>query len=238
MRSRTLAIAVGVASLALVSLSFQCLADGSSGSKSKGKKIEPVKFEIPADTMIEIKPELEAPVIEKRPNGSLWNSGGRALTEDFRARRVGDLLTIIVQENTTASSSATTKSDKSDTANFAGGTGFLRRFLKDFGASAAASSSGSGATTRSGSLTARLTVMVKEVLANGNLVVEGMQTITVNKETQKVLITGTVRPQDIAQDNSVLSPQLANASIHYDGKGTVGDKQRKGILGRIFDLIF
>ena len=227
------------ASIALAAILFAgpaCLAD-KSAKKSKDKKVDDVVIITPISPKVEVKQQPDVSSAPQRPNGSLWNTGSN-LVEDVKARRVGDLLTIIVQENTTASSAATTKSDKSDSANFAGGTGMLRRFLKDFGASAQASHSGTGATTRSGSLAAKLTVVVKEVLPNGNLAVEGEQMITINKETQKVVIAGIVRPQDIQQDNSVLSPLVANATIQYDGKGTVGDRQRKGIIGRIFDLIF
>jgi flagellar L-ring protein FlgH len=175
---------------------------------------------------------------DRRPTGSLWSGGARSIVEDLRARQVGDLLTIVVQESATASSTATTKSSRADSASFGGGTGILSRFLKDFGASASGSTSGQGATSRTGSLTTRLTVVVKEILANGNMVIEGTRVVTINKEIQKITLTGTVRPQDVSLDNTISSIQIANAAIQLDGKGTVGDRQKKGIIGRIFDLIF
>lgn len=223
--------------LAAVALSWPAWASFADDAKKSTGKSETAKSE-PAIT---VKPETrqEQPTTtERRPNGSLWNSGARSIAEDFRARQVGDLLTIVVQESATASSTAATKSDRSDSANFAGGTGFLKRFLKDFGASAAASSSGQGQTSRTGSLATRLTVVVKEILPNGNLVIEGTRVVTINKENQKILLTGVVRPQDVSPENTVSSIYVANAAIQFDGKGTVGDRQKKGLISRIFDWIF
>lgn len=173
-----------------------------------------------------------------RPNGSLWNPRARGWAEDVKASRVGDTITIVVQETTTATSTAATKGSRSDSASFGGGTGLLRRFLRDFGASATNSVDGSGQTSRSGTLATRLSAIVKEVLPNGNLVVEGTRTIGVNAEKQKVVISGVVRPQDINPDNTVSSIALANASIQYDGKGPVGDRQRPGLLSKLFGWLF
>jgi flagellar L-ring protein FlgH len=192
----------------------------------------------PASAPSTVARQDELSISARRPTGSLWTPGARSVVEDYRARQVGDLLTIVVQESATATSTANTKSSKSDSANFGGGTGVLSRFLKDFGATSSGSSSGQGQTSRTGSLATRLTVVVKEILANGNMVIEGTRVVTINKETQKITLTGTVRQQDVSPDNSVSSIQVANAAIQFDGKGTVGDRQKKGIIGRIFDFIF
>jgi flagellar L-ring protein FlgH len=177
--------------------------------------------------------------VEKpRPTGSLWNKTSRSLTEDVRAHAVGDTITIIVQETATASSSATTKTSKDESADFGGGTGLLRGLLRDFGLGAKTSMNGQGLTNRSGSLVTKMTAMIKEVLPNGNLVIEGVRTVGVNNEKQKIIISGTVRPQDINPDNTVSSIALANASVQYDGKGPVGDRQRKGLISTIFGWLF
>src|SRR5579859_54146 len=104
--------ALALASLLLVSP--VCRADKSS--RSKEAKTDEIKIAAPAEPKIEVKQEPDTSAAPRRPNGSLWNTGGN-MVEDLKARRVGDLLTIIVQENTTASSSATTKADKSDSAS-------------------------------------------------------------------------------------------------------------------------
>jgi flagellar L-ring protein precursor FlgH len=222
---------LGIAAIAIAfpSLGF---ADGSTSGTTAGNAAKT------AQTPAGETRQDDTIVQPRRPTGSLWTPGARSMVEDYRARQVGDLLTIVVQESATATSTANTKSSKSDSASFGGGTGLLSRFLKDFGASSSGSSSGQGQTSRTGSLATRLTVVVKEILANGNLVIEGTRIVTINKETQKITLTGTVRQQDISPDNSVSSIQVANAAIQFDGKGTVGDRQKKGIIGRIFDLIF
>jgi Flagellar basal body L-ring protein len=69
-------------------------------------------------------------------------------------------------------------------------------------------------------------------------VIEGTRVVTINKENQKILLTGVVRPQDVSPENTVSSIYVANAAIQFDGKGTVGDRQKKGLISRIFDWIF
>jgi flagellar L-ring protein precursor FlgH len=180
----------------------------------------------------------DAPKSGSRPTGSLWSGSSRSWTEDVKAHGVGDTLTILVQETSSASSAASTKASKNESGSFAGGTGFLKPLLKNFGASSSTSMDGQGQTVRTGSLVTRLTVVVKEVMPNGNLVVEGTRLVGVNNEKQKATISGIVRPQDINPDNTVSSVSVANATIQYDGKGVVGEKQRKGIISTIFGWIF
>ena len=79
---------------------------------------------------------------------------------------------------------------------------------------------------------------IKYTLPNGNLVIEGTRFVQVNKETQKLIITGVIRQDDINADNTIFSESIANADIRYDGKGTVGDRQRKGILSQLLDWLF
>jgi flagellar L-ring protein precursor FlgH len=176
-----------------------------------------------------------------RPTGSLWSAQSRSLILDNRARKVGDTLTILVQESSSATSTAATRTSRSDSASFGGLTGGLKtlnRLLVPFGASGQAQANGQGATTRSGSVVTRLTAVVKEVLPNGNLVIEGVRKVGVNNEKESVTVTGVVRPQDISAENTVLSVQIANVTVQYDGKGPVGEKQRKGLLSTIFGWLF
>jgi flagellar L-ring protein precursor FlgH len=176
-----------------------------------------------------------------RPNGSLWTSASRGLCEDTRAHKVGDTVTIVVAESTTATSSAATKTSRADSAKFNGMTGgfkTLNNVLQPFGLSNSASTDGSGQTSRSGTLTTRLSAVIKEQLPNGNLVVEGTRTVGVNAEKQKVVISGIVRPQDIGPDNTISSVYLANASVQVDGKGPIGDRQRKGLISTILHWLF
>ena len=97
---------------------------------------------------------------------------------------------------------------------------------------------GAGVTTRSGQLTATMTAVVREVLPNGNLVVQGTREVLVNHEQQFMTLTGVVRPQDVSRDNIVLSTQLADANISIGGLGVVADKQRSGWGTWLFDLVW
>jgi flagellar L-ring protein precursor FlgH len=163
-----------------------------------------------------------------------------SLYSDSRAHEVGDVLTITIAENTSASSTANTKTAHDDSVNAFGGTGLFDRLFKSLSLSATQSRSGNGTgqTTRSGSLVTTLSVVVKEVLPNGTMRVEGSRIVGINRETQHVVFSGLVRPEDVGPDNSIASSQIASVEVHYDGRGIVGDTQRPGILSRIFKFLW
>ncbi len=171
--------------------------------------------------------------------GSLWTERSESLFEDFKARRVGDLLTIVVVENTTASARADTSVKKSESASTQAGVGPLLNFLwPELSAGGRTDSSSQGNTARAGTLTTRLTVVVVETFPNGVLRVEGKRTLKINEETQTVIFTGLVRVRDIRADNTVPSTAIANAQIYFEGKGIVGGRQREGIITRFFKILF
>jgi flagellar L-ring protein precursor FlgH len=184
--------------------------------------------------------------------GSLWRPelAGNYAFVDVRAHFPGDLLTVVVAEQSKGSKDATTdtsaeSSISASVEDFFGIPAAAVKILpKGFNpesvvkASTARSSTGQGETKRNGSLTASITVRVVAVDQAGNLRVQGDKVITVNREEQYIVLTGTVRPEDIAADNSVLSSRLADAHIDYYGKGTVGDKQRTPLVHRLFDWIW
>ena len=97
---------------------------------------------------------------------------------------------------------------------------------------------GSGATSRKNSLSATITDIVRQVLPNGNLYIEGKKEVIINNERQYIIVSGIVRPEDIRPDNSVTSDQIADARIQYSGRGVLADKQRPGWLGRLLDLVW
>ena len=166
------------------------------------------------------------------------NSNSVSLFSDNKARRVGDTLTIVITETGAASSVAETKTAKTEALNYGPGFGPLLSKIQNFGLSGNINSDGSGSTTRTDNLSASIGVTVKEVLANGNLVVEGKRKVGMNAETQEITLTGVVRPTDIAPNNTVPSPLVADAQIKYGGRGPVGDKQHDGIITRIFKVLF
>lgn len=165
---------------------------------------------------------------------SLWDDHTRSLFADHRARQVGDLITVLITERSYASNKAQTSTGKGAGITLAEGVGVFS-FLPETGFSANAKSSGQNTTSRSGSLVARMTAKIIEVLPDGNLRIEGTQALVINRERQNIVITGIVRPEDIGSDNTILSTYIADAEIKYDGALNV--EQRKGLLsylGRFF----
>ena len=166
------------------------------------------------------------------------NSNSVSLFSDNKARRVGDTLTVVIAETGAASSVAETKTAKTEVLNYGPGFGPLLFNIKNFGVTGGINSDGSGSTTRTDNLAASISVTVKEVLANGNLVVEGKRRVGMNSETQEITLTGVVRPTDISPSNTIASPLVADAQIKYGGRGPVGDKQHDGLISRIFKVLF
>ncbi|WP_035571046.1 flagellar basal body L-ring protein FlgH [Halonatronum saccharophilum] len=167
---------------------------------------------------------------------SLWNDSG-SLFSDNKANDVGDLLTIIITEDSTASQEATTDSSQGTNVNVGAGNGILD-FITAFGVNQDDSVNAAGSTSRSSSLSASVTVQITEVLDNGNLMVSGERSINVNDETQTIKLTGVVRPQDITPQNTIDSTYIADVDIEYHGQGVVGDRQSPGIITRILNWFF
>lgn len=109
---------------------------------------------------------------------------------------------------------------------------------------AAATASGSdsfkanGTANNTNTATGNVTVTVVEVKDNGNLVVEGTQSIWNNKNEHRITVQGVVRPDDISVDNTIASSKVADATLRFDGKGPLNAKQRQGILTQIFNILF
>lgn len=179
---------------------------------------------------------------------SLWKKEvARPMFSDKRASRAGDLLTVIVQENNSASKDKNSKTSKSSSmdasiASFlygpaasslltkAGQMPALKYNLKnDF--------DGGGAIKNSEQIIARIGVRVIDVLPNGNLVIEGTRETAFSGEQQTIVLRGVVRPDDILAGNNVSSSCIADATIKFVSNGTLSDSQKKGWFNRIWDKI-
>jgi flagellar L-ring protein precursor FlgH len=160
----------------------------------------------------------------------------RALAADHRACRVGDVITVQVLESSAASTSTDTTSQRKN--NLSAGVGVLSTG-KQYGGNlgVAGDFEGGGTTQRTNKLLATLTVSVREVLPGGDLRVAGEQLLTVNEEQHKVSVEGRVRPQDISNDNIVLSTRLADARINYVGEGDLSERQRRGWWRKVLDWL-
>jgi len=175
---------------------------------------------------------------------SLWTVRAGSLVSDTRAARAGDLLTILVDEASTADKTGETKlkrdssfSSKLTPPNF-NYPSWLNNFLNNLSVSGSATSNydGTGTTTRADHATAQITAKVMRVLDNGNLLIEGRRVIVVHDETQTIVLSGLVRPQDVAADNTVRSAFVADAEVRIEGRGPISDRQRPGLFQRLFDF--
>lgn len=155
-------------------------------------------------------------------------------TDDQRAYRIGDSLTVLIVEAASAATSANAETKKA-TDVAAAGTVTYDRNTHNAAAKVDLSDdfTGKGSIQRSGKLAAQITVTVTGITANGELLVRGKQVIAVNEEKQEIALSGRVRPYDIAANNTVLSSRLADATISYLGEGLLADQQRPGLLSRL-----
>ena len=175
-------------------------------------------------------------------NGAIYQAGRDiALFENPVARHVGDIVTIVLHEQTDAQKSATTSTQKTTTDTLPGmtllgksvtahGVPILSNSIND-----AAKFDGQGASKQSNSLTGYITVTVTKVLPNGNVFVQGEKWIGINQGREYVRLSGVIRPIDVAADNSISSSKVANANVSYGGKGTLADANAQGWLSRFFN---
>lgn len=185
----------------------------------------------------------EPPPTQENANGAIYQVGHDiALFENSVARRVGDTLTIKLNENTNASKSSSTTTAKATSVEMAGptiggrpvtahGTPILEANVAN-----ESSFDGSGDSKQSNRLVGDITVTVAQRLPNGNLLIRGQKWITINQGREYVRIQGIVRPIDIDPDNSISSLRVADAQIAYGGKGALNDANTPGLLARFFNM--
>ncbi len=182
-----------------------------------------------------------------RRDGSLWSSTDRAnyLYTDQRAIRVGDILTVRVQEFATAQRATATNTSRTTEMNasireFLGLVASLQEIAPDIPVDLAVEAGSSlafdsrGETGRSEQLTATVQVIVRQLLPNGNLFIEGHRVILVNSEEHHFYVSGVARAHDIDEHNSIASSHLADAEIQFTGRGVLSDGERPGVVARFF----
>ncbi len=186
-----------------------------------------------------IRPQaLNAP---KSVNGSIFSSATNInLYGDGRAHRVGDIITVVLQESTSSQKNNKTEIDKSNNQTIAQPT-ILGEALTIDGRPLSASFGnsttdfdGEGKVNMSNSLSGNISVTIHEVLANGVLIVKGEKWLTLNQGDEYIRVSGMIRPQDISADNTVNSTQIADARISYSGTGAVHDSNTMGWLSQFF----
>jgi flagellar L-ring protein FlgH len=186
----------------------------------------------------------EDPVREVSNNGAIYQVGyDRPLFENAVARRVGDTVTIMLLENTTAQKSSSTSTTKETAIDIpAPILGGVPAQIGSTPLSASMENSrnfeGKGDSSLSNRLQGNITVTVAKRLANGNLVVRGQKWIEINQGREFVRVQGVIRPLDIQSDNTIPSYKVADASIAYGARGVLNDANRPGLLAQFFNSIW
>jgi flagellar L-ring protein precursor FlgH len=175
-------------------------------------------------------------------NGSIYHTGREmALFENPVAHRVGDIVTIILNESTNAQKSEVTTTTKNTSATLPGPTLLGKAVtvhgnpILSAGINDTSKFDGEGASSQSNALTGDVTATVLKVLPNGNLYVRGQKWIAINQGKEYVQLSGVVRTIDINPDNTISSSQVANATISYGAKGALADVNAQGWLSRFFN---
>ncbi|MDX1705772.1 flagellar basal body L-ring protein FlgH [Pseudidiomarina sp.] len=176
------------------------------------------------------------------PNGAIYQAqqGYIPLFEDQRPRRVGDILTIMLEEevNATKSSASQATRNSSMGVDLSGLPDALEQLAEyGFAVSSDNEFSGAGNSSANNRFSGTITVTVMEVLYNGNLRVRGEKQIAINQGTEVIRFSGTVDPRNINGLNNVVSTAVADARLEYLGGGYISEAQRMGWLQRFFNKI-
>lgn len=173
--------------------------------------------------------------------GSLFSPAmANSLYSDVKARRVGDIITVTLSENTNASKSAGSSSSKESTVDVNPIIGLGGNALRignesiQLGMDSSNEFSGDSSASQSNSLSGNISVTVVEVLANRNLIIRGEKWLTLNNGDEYIRLTGVIRPADVTPSNEIESTKIANARIQYSGTGSFARAQEKGWLTQFF----
>ncbi len=222
-----------LANLALLSLLAGCGAKHIAPHTPRARRYAPGRYEAGGQ-----------PVSE----GSAWPDGSRGLFADFRATRVGDLVTIRVDESPNAEGDAGTSLDRSVSREAGVGSLYglveaMRRAYPDMdpeellALTSEQTFEGNGQTSRGSRLRAAIAVRVEQVMPNGDLYLAGTKILMINDEELHLYVSGVIRPEDIEQDNSVRSSLIADGQVEFSGRGALTDNQRQGWLTSILNAI-
>lgn len=192
---------------------------------------------------------LPAPDMETQAANSLWRTGAKSFFNDQRASKIGDILTVNIeiqdsaQVNNTTARSRTSSTDSSVDA-LLGLDGVIQNALPGtpslspgvaFGSNSA--SNGTGSVNRQENVKLTIAAVITDRLPNGNLVIGGSQEVRINNELRELLISGVIRPEDVAADNTIAHTKIAEARISYGGRGDISNVQRDRYGKLIYDQI-
>ena len=167
---------------------------------------------------------------------SLWDDRTNWLA-DARPCRVGDIVTVLINERTDAKDEAKMDVQKSSSSSVSDGTGILS-FIRSLSLTTSNSGTGDGSVERKHHATGTVACLVTEVLPNGNLVIEGTRDVRTSEEVLQFQIIGVIRPQDVNSDNQINSSLIANAELAVKGRGIVSRTQKPGVVTQILQAVF
>jgi flagellar L-ring protein FlgH len=189
-----------------------------------------------------------ASAVAAAPSASLFRTGAGAFFRDQRAGKSGDILTIRINIADRADIGNNTSRTRggTETSGIAGLLGLQTPIRKLTGSdpsklvdtSSDSKYTGGGSTARSETISMTMAAIVTRVLPNGNLMIRGRQEVRVNFEMRELIVTGIIRPEDIARDNSIAHSQIAEARVIYGGKGQLTDAQQARWGQQIYDALF
>ncbi len=179
------------------------------------------------------------------PTGGIYNpyTLNNGMYSDTSAHKVGDIISVLLEESTSASKKANTELEKTGSNNY-GGVSIGGKTPKILGRAPTLTSSnsstfeGESKADQSNSLKGQISVSVVKVYANGNLQVQGEKWLMLNNGNEYVRVTGLIRPSDISSDNTVSSQRIANARIQYGGTGDFANTQERGFFSKLFNSAF
>lgn len=183
----------------------------------------------------------EIPAEDVVTTGSLYKTGwSNGLYSDTKARRVGDIITVLLQENTQASKTAKTETKKETDASLSPLVGLnglaptIDGNTLQLGIESDGKFKGDAKSNQSNSLNGQISVHVMRALPNGNLIIRGEKWLTLNTGQEFIRLTGIVRAEDVSAENTIESTRVANARISYSGKGSLAETQEAGWLSSFF----
>lgn len=193
-------------------------------------------------------PMPEPEEVSYNPN-SLWRNGSRSFFKDQRARRVGDIITVLIEITDKAEIDNASTRDRSGATSvgidaLAGYTTLLKKLLPsgaDFSKlvdlNSTSTDQGSGTVDREEKLTTKMAAVVMQELPNGNLVIEGRQEIRVNTEIREIIVAGVIRPEDIGSQNTIDISKIAEARVSYGGRGHITNVQAPRYGTQVLDVV-
>lgn len=178
-------------------------------------------------------------------SASLFRTGASGFFRDQRASRIGDIVTIKINiaDSAEVGNSTSRTRNGSEGLGLSGFFGLQRLLPKSFDAgkmvdtNSASKSGGQGTISRSEKVDMTIAAIVSGVLPNGNLAIRGRQEVMINSELRELIVTGYIRPEDIARDNTIQHTQIAEARITYGGRGQLNDAQKMRWGQKLFDAI-